>query len=108
MNAKSKYTDGVHEGRIKLMAELERLQGLEEPYNDEGYREPLCIDTRIEKDIVLSTGGPADGFKLIFSVDKELLSGVYYRADWGEYSESSLSEDEAEMVYHFYMGGVYE
>ena len=41
--------------------------------------DPLCIDEELELNITLSTGGPADGFKLY--VDKrtrEPIRGCYY------------------------------
>jgi hypothetical protein len=69
------------------------------------FRDPLSIDATIEVKVLLSWGGPEDGFKLTFSKERELLHGVYYRADWGEYKEGRLSEDEAQEVFDFYMGG---
>lgn len=59
----------------------------------------------LEVKILLSWGGPADGFKLTFDTDKNLIGGVYYRANWGEYQEARLTDDEAEGVFSFYMGG---
>ncbi len=108
-NTKEKsYTEQVVQGRIDIMEEIEHLSKLEEPQDHEDYREPLSIDTRIEKKILLSWGGPEDGFKLYFNTEGELLDGVYYRADWGEYKETDLSAEEAETVFNFYMGGVYQ
>lgn len=112
MNAKTSYTENVHAGRIEIMKDLEALQKLDDPQADENYRDPLCIDTHVIKKILLSTGGPEDGFKLTFDIvdgkQLELSYGVYYRADWGEYQESTLSESEAQTVYDFYMGGYAE
>jgi hypothetical protein len=104
-NKSASYVDLVNTGRIDMMASIERVQQHDEPTDCEEYREPLSIESTTEVRILLSWGGPEDGFKLKFSADKELLSGVYYRADWGEYKESGLSEDEAQMVFDFYMGG---
>ena len=75
--------------------------------DNENNREPLSIDTTIIKKILLSWGGGSDGFKLYFSKDKELLSGVYFMADWGEYEENELTAEEAEEVFNFYMYGEY-
>jgi len=80
-----------------------------EPYDktaDEENREPLSIEKTEVFKILLSWGGGEDGFKLTFK-DKELLGGVYYMADWGEYQEQKLSEDEAQEVFNFYMFGEY-
>jgi hypothetical protein len=67
--------------------------------------EPLSIDRRIEIDICLSTGGPADGFKLTYDTDGELRSGVYYYAPWYGYEEIQLTTSEAEQVADTY--GIY-
>ena len=106
------YVERVHDGRIEIMEEIEKLSKLEEPQSDENYREPLSVDSQLVKKITLSTGGPADGFKLYFDlVDKnspELSHGVYWRADWGTYEESQLSDDEVQRVFDFYLGGYCE
>lgn len=110
---KQDYVELVHDGLNEMMKEIKEIQEWQtkEENQDkdiqehENYREPLSIDTEIVKRILLSWGGPEDGFKLYFSEDKELLRGVYYRADWGEYKETPLSEEESQLVYDFYMGG---
>lgn len=59
----------------------------------------LCISEQIEIDIELSTGGPADGFKLYLDRHtRQPLSGFYYYADWGWYEEESLRPYELDMV----------
>ncbi len=111
------YTSEVNAGRIELMEEIAASRKWTEenddkmPEDNENHREPLCIDTQIVKKIVLSTGGPEDGVKLFFDTmdgKKELSYGVYYRADWREYEESTLSDDEAQTVFDFYLGGYIE
>lgn|SRR3990167_1894225 len=74
----------------------------ESPDQDENYREPLSIDTTKTVKIQLSWGGDGDGFKLEYSNDNELISGVYYWEDWGVYQEVSLSDEEADKVAAFY------
>lgn len=68
------------------------------------YREPLSIEKEEVYKILLSWGGGSDGFKLYFK-DKELLRGVYFMSDWGEYQEIDLNNEEAEHVYNFYLYG---
>lgn len=106
------YVEDVNKGRIQIMESIEKLQTLDEPQESEDYRDPLCVDTLVVKKILLSTGGPEDGFKLYFDVvdgkKLELSYGVYYRADWGEYKEANLSQEEAQTVYDFYLGGYVE
>lgn len=61
--------------------------------------ESLAICERIEVDIELSTGGPADGFKLYLDKEtREPLSGCYYYSDWGWYEEEWLRPAELDMV----------
>jgi hypothetical protein len=104
----------TNEDRIK---ELERIRKLQEMQNEDKSetdeyanleRQPLSIDTQIKKRILLSWGGGSDGFDLYFNTDKDLLRGVYWCADWGEYYESELTESEADEVYNFYMGGYFD
>ena len=107
-------TKTVREGAI---GELERIEALnklrenEKEETEEYYqlnREPLSVDTRIEKTILLSWGGPSDGFKLYFDEDKELVKACYWVADWGTYEETWLDDDKSEEVYNFYLGGYIE
>jgi len=98
----------VYNEMKKEIKRIKDLQQFEEPYENEAYREPLSIDTEIVKTILLSWGGPSDGFKLYFSDSKNLLRGVYFIADRGTYEETRLSDEEADLVYNFYMGGYFE
>lgn len=77
---------------------------IEEAEQSENHRNPLSIEREEVFKILLSWGGGEDGFKLWFK-DNELIRGVYYMADWGEYQEQDLTTQEAEAVYSFYMGG---
>jgi hypothetical protein len=86
--------------RQKVYAEKEET---EEYYNQN--REPLSIDITKEVTVLLSWGGPSDGFKLMFDKDNELLSGVYFIANWGEYEEVILNDEELDKVYNFYLYG---
>ncbi len=72
----------------------------------EEHREPLSIDKEEIVKILLSWGGGSDGFKLTFN-DKELISGVYFMADWGVYQETELNEEELQKVYDYYLFGEY-
>lgn len=102
---KASYVEEVHKGAKMNLEAIRQAQQMENPEESEEYRSPLSIDKTIEVKILLSWGGPEDGFKLTFSEEKELLYGVYYRATWGEYKETPLLEEEAQMVFDFYMGG---
>ncbi len=91
--------------RINLLTRLreEDKEETEEYYNES--REPLSIEVYKEVKILLSWGGGEDGFKLKFDKENVLISGVYYCADWGEYEESFLTENELDIVYEHYLYG---
>ncbi len=56
--------------------------------------------------ITLSWGGPSDGYRLLFDTDGEqVLSGVYWYADWFTYAEAPLSREELQWVQDAYLGG---
>lgn len=95
------------QAEIENLRELEKLntEGDENIQENEKFRSVLSIDQFIEVKILLSWGGGEDGYKLRFSKAKELLSGVYYMADWGEYKEVPLDEDELDLIYNVYLYG---
>ena len=101
---RQKVLDELQE-EIKRIDTLSLLDG---PQESEEYREPLSIDIIKEVKILLSWGGGEDGFKLRFTKENELIDGVYYLADWGEYEEIKLSDEEADKVFNFYLGGYFE
>lgn len=93
---------------IKRIDTLNKLREEEKEETEEYYnenREPLSIDIKKEVTILLSWGGPSDGFKLVFDSENELLSGGYFIANWGEYEEVALNDDELDKVYNFYLNG---
>ena len=88
---------------IKVIQQEERKEDYIK--EDDGlYREPLSIDKTEEIKILLSWGGGEDGYKLRFK-DNDLISGVYYYADWGVYEEVDLNEDELNLIFDFYLYG---
>ena len=89
---------------IEKIRQKQENEEIEEKEEAEEYRDPLSIEKQEVFDINLSTGGGADGFKLFFQ-NNELIKGVYYMADWGEYKKVYLNEEEAEEIYGFYMFG---
>lgn len=85
-----------------LLKDKQIIDGIILPYEHQDYREPLAFSKEIVIDIQLSTGGDADGFKLSFDETCELISGVYYWADWGVYEEIKLSYEELDIVDSLY------
>lgn len=96
-------------------AELEQLKAVQDEYNkqmpDDGiesleeYREPLSIDLSREINIMLSCGGPSDGYKIKFDKDGDMVSGAYWYADWYTYAEQKLNDEELTLVESVYMYG---
>ncbi len=74
------------------------IEGEISPDEHEEYWEPLSMTREVLVEIQLSTGGDADGFKLVFDENYNVMKGVYYWADWGVYEEVSLSDEELELV----------
>jgi hypothetical protein len=86
--------------RLKQIRELTNAET--EEAEEERNNLALSIQKEYIVEIQLSTGGDADGFKLFFSKDKELLRGVFYWADWGQYAERSLTEEELNEINDFF------
>lgn len=89
--------------RIDVIQKELRSGAIEEPSASENYLDPLSADVSKEVKILLSWGGPEDGFKLTFNNQNELIGGVYYMADWGQYQEVALNDTEAQKVFNFYL-----
>jgi hypothetical protein len=89
----------------EAVANLKRVDAefREHPLEEiEDYRDPLSLDTRKEVTVLLSWGGPSDGFKVYFDEGGTPMSGVYFLADWFEYEEFRLSETELNSVLSIY------
>lgn len=68
--------------------------------------DPLSIERRITYHVALSTGGPADGFRLTFDPeDGQLIRGEYYYQDWFDGATRTLSDEDADMIAEAY--GIY-
>ncbi len=88
----------------------ERLTNPDTPFEEleeiDSDTEPLEVEERRQLKVLLSWGGPSDGFVLTF--DKtgcELIEGVYFHADWFTYAEERLSAADAELVTTVYLHG---
>jgi hypothetical protein len=87
------------------MADLKQVEALlQEKERDEveEYREPLSQDVRKEVTVLLSWGGPSDGYKVYFDEEGEPIDGYYFFADWFEYEQFKLSDEELERVLAIY------
>jgi hypothetical protein len=87
------------------MADLKQVESLlQEKERDEveEYREPLSLDERKEVTVLLSWGGPSDGYKVYFDKDGEAIEGYYFFADWFAYEEFKLSDEELERMLAIY------
>lgn len=87
------------------MADLKQVEALlhkHERSEIEEYREPLSLDERKEVTVLLSWGGPSDGYKVYFDHDREAIEGFYFFADWFEYEKFKLSDEDLERVLAVY------
>ncbi len=66
------------------------------------YREPLSLDTRKEVTVLLSWGGPSDGYKIYFDEDGDPQEGFYFFADWFEHEEFKLPDEQLDQVIALY------
>lgn len=63
----------------------------------------LEIDKSIVINVLLSTGGPEDGFEVRYNPEtKEFVSGVYYFKDWYDGARRPLSDEELDNVVQAY------
>ena len=88
-----------------IACDIERIVALlndKEAREIEDYREPLSYDERKELTIFLSWGGPSDGYKIYFDADNEAIEGCYFFADWFEYKEFKLTDEELDRVITVY------
>lgn len=85
-----------------LFGDKDIKEGHKSVWEHEDYREPLSIAKQIVAEVLLSTGGDADGFKFTFDDEKNLLYGVYFWSDWGAYEEVALSDNELELIDRLY------
>jgi hypothetical protein len=53
---------------------------------------------RKEVTVLLSWGGPTDGFKVYFDQEGDAIEGYYFFADWFEYEEFKLSDEELDRI----------
>ena len=94
--------------RLKDMEELtEKLNKEEDDDKTDQLQEEqdtfaLGFSKLTEIEVQLSTGGDADGFKIYFNGEEEAVKGVFYWADWGQYAEYGLSEEELNQVVDFF------
>lgn len=105
--------DEMFEDRIKdVKAELKKQKNDDyDGDNNELANNVLYLDTHITVYMLLSTGGPEDGYE--FDIDtaaKEISGGRYVYKGWGDCAKRELADDELldvlaayNIVYESYM-----
>ena len=99
------FKERAYQNYQDKMADLKQVEArLQEKERDEveEYREPLSLDERKEVTVLLSWGGPSDGYKVYFDKDGEAIEGYYFFADWFEYEEFKLTGEELDRVLAVY------
>ena len=92
--------EALHEFKARK-ADLRRAQALVRNGKEEAAAEALealCIEARTELHVLLSWGGPSDGFRIYIDEDGTPVAGCYYFANWGEYEEFDLTTVEVDAV----------
>ena len=77
---------------------VEALRSMEGRLQELHDCEPLSIRRLYEVEIMLSRGGPSDGFVIYLDDENQAVKGHYWMADWGEYEEFSLSRKDVERI----------
>ena len=93
---------GNYREEMKDLAKVQVLLKKKEREEVEEYREPLSMDERKEVTVLLSWGGPSDGYKVYFDLEGEPIVGYYFFADWFEYEEIKLRDSELDRVLAIY------
>jgi hypothetical protein len=99
------FKERAYQNYREEIDDLRKIEALLNEKNEseiENYREPLSCDERREVTILLSWGGPSDGYKVYFDKDGEAAEGFYFFADWFEYEEFKLSDKELDSVLAVY------
>ena len=91
-----------YKGELKELKAVEKKLEQKDATEIEEYREPLSYDQRKEMTILLAWGGPSDGYKIYLDTDGEAIEGYYFFADWFEYEEFKLSDEELDRVLAVY------
>lgn len=94
-------------GRLADMLAAVEAYEVGETDEDESLMEELresvlSFDVRRSVRILLSTGGPADGFDVIIDEDGELVSGEYWFQDWFDGARRQLESDELALIDQVY------
>jgi hypothetical protein len=98
----TKRAYGNYQDEMEDIKKIAALLKDKETGEIEDYREPLSCEERREITILLSWGGPSDGYKVYFDRDREPVEGYYFFADWFAYEEFKLSNDELDRVLTVY------
>ncbi len=89
---KNYQDDMAHLKKVEVLLQKKDQSEIEE------YNEPLSVEIRKEVTVLLSGGGPSDGYIIYFDRDGEASEGFYFFADWFEYEQFKLSYEELERV----------
>ncbi len=91
----------IEEADVAEVPKAEQAQAIQEQEQEN------LLEATVYKEIKLglSWGGPADWYTLRFNAQNELLGGQYHRANWGEHESFDLTQEEAEIVYNYYLSG---
>jgi hypothetical protein len=107
MNKELTCQQRISEHLTSRLQDIETCNNTEDPEVRDGLQQELCegvlsVDITKTYTILLSTGGPEDGFKITVNQDNEYVSGTYFFKDWFDGAESNLSDAESQAVCDMY------
>jgi len=92
-----------YQDEMKDLKDVEALLQKKDRDEVEEYREPLSMEERREVTILLSWGGPSDGYKVYFDPDGEVVEGYYTSLQTGLSTKKSSSAMRSLTGYYPYI-----
>jgi hypothetical protein len=80
-------------------------QEIQEKHRDRALEGVLSVDVRKSYRVLLSWGGPSDGFDFVFNNEGELIECEYFYRDWFDGAKRPVPMDQAEELAQLYCVG---
>jgi hypothetical protein len=92
-------SDEAEDARCDLQYEVQSK------HRDRVLEGVLSVDVRKSYQVLLSCGGPADGFDFVFGENGDLIECEYFYRDWFDGAKRSVPMDQAEELVQLYCVG---
>ena len=81
------------------------LHELQSNHRDRACQGVLSVEVRKSYRVLLSWGGPSDGFDFVFNKDGELVECYYFYQDWFDGAKRPVDMDQAEELVQLWCVG---